>query len=132
MTPPYLDTIGMCGVYCSLASCFRTGRCRGCWSDNPRQPRTSKWKCRIRTCVLERRLNHCGKCKEFPCSIRRNLDKRYLDAYCIDLQENCRLLAEIGPEEWVQQSRLKHMCPSCGECIDPYKRTCYGCGKVIK
>ena len=129
---PLPDTIGMCGVDCALTSCFRSGRCHGCHSEDPNQKRTSKWKCRIRTCVIGKGLNHCGECGEFPCLIRKSLDKRYLGTYRINLQDNIRLLTELGPEEWAEQSRTRHTCPSCGGCIDPYNRTCYECRRVMR
>jgi len=128
---PFTDTIGMCGVDCALASCYREGRCYGCRSENSHQKRNAKWKCRIRTCALERGLSHCGECNEFPCPIRKNLDTNYQKKYHIDLQENCRRLSAIGPDAWTRHSREAHTCPACGECVDPYKRTCYGCGKRL-
>jgi hypothetical protein len=130
-SPPFPDTIGMCGVDCALTSCYRGGRCHGCRSENQNQKRTSKWKCHIRTCVTERGLTHCGECGEFPCRTRGHLDTGYRKKYRIDLQENCRQLSAIGPETWVRQSRKNNTCPACGECIDPYKRTCYGCGTTV-
>ena len=126
----YSDTIGMCGVDCALASCYRDGRCHGCHSGNPHQKRISKWKCKIRSCVLGRQLDHCGECPDFPCTVRKHIDTNYRRSYHIDLQENCRLLAALGPEAWERQSREKHTCPACGHIIDPYQRTCYRCGKT--
>ncbi|NMB79014.1 MAG: DUF3795 domain-containing protein [Methanomicrobiales archaeon] len=131
MSPSFADTIGMCGVDCALTSCYREGRCHGCRSDNPHQKRTSKWKCHIRSCVQDRKLSHCGECTAFPCPTRKNLDANYRKKYQIDLQENCRLLIKDGPEEWMSNSQEKYTCPACGECVDPYKRTCYGCGKPV-
>jgi hypothetical protein len=94
---PFPDSVGMCGVNCALASCFRTGTCLGCRSENPVQKRKSKWKCRIRNCVLSKQLDHCGECAEFPCEIRRRLDKTYGEKYGIDLPANIRMLFETGP-----------------------------------
>ncbi|WP_082122778.1 DUF3795 domain-containing protein [Methanoculleus sediminis] len=127
----YPDFVGMCGVNCALAPCFLSGRCRGCRSEDPRQKRTSKWKCRIRRCVLERQLNHCGECPEFPCPTRGSLDKRYRGRYRIDLAENIRRLTALGPEEWGRQVQADYTCPSCGGCIDPYRRTCSACGRPM-
>lgn len=122
------DTIGMCGVDCALASCYRTGRCHGCRSANTNQKRVSKWNCKIRSCVLEKNLDHCGECGEFPCATRRHLDTNYRKRYGIDLRENCRELAGAGPAGWVRWSRGRYTCPACGDVVDPYKRTCYRCG----
>jgi rRNA maturation protein Nop10 len=83
-------------------------------------------------CVLEKQLDHCGECPEFPCSIRKSLDKRYLSKYRIDLQENIRELSALGPDEWLMEQRTRHSCPSCGECVDPYIRRCNGCGIYVE
>ncbi len=129
---PCPDPVGMCGVNCALAPCFRSGRCNGCHSDNPVQKRTSKWSCRIRRCVLERGLVHCGECPEFPCSIRKSLENRYLSKYRIDLRENIREISALGPDEWLRKQLSDNSCPSCGECADHYSQTCYGCGKPME
>jgi hypothetical protein len=126
---PYPDSVGMCGVNCALASCFRTGTCRGCRSENPAQKRKSKWKCPIRTCVLSKQLAHCGECAEFPCTIRRRLDKTYREKYGIDLPANILALVEVGPTVWCAHQQSEFTCPACGGTVDPYKRTCYECGK---
>jgi len=40
------------------------GICDGCRSDNP-----SDTECPVRKCVLEKGLNHCGDCGDFPCEV---------------------------------------------------------------
>ncbi len=122
----------MCGVNCAPASCFRTGTCLGCRSENPVQKRTSKWKCRIRNCVLSKQLDHCGECDEFPCAIRRRLDRTYMEKYGIDLPANINALAEVGPAVWCARQQSAYTCLSCGGTVDPYKHACYECGKPVE
>ena len=124
----YPDSVGMCGVNCAPASCYRNGTCLGCRSGNHDQKRISKWKCRIRTCVLTKNLGHCGECEEFPCAIRRRLDKKYRENYGIDLHTNIRVLTRIGPAGWCLRQQSEYTCPVCKGTIDPYKHTCYECG----
>lgn len=121
--------IGKCGVNCSLTSCFRSGRCKGCGSEDTNQKRTSKWKCKIRVCVSENNLHHCGECKEYPCRLRSTLDTRYLKKYSIDLNENIRLLCDLGPDAWLERERNNHTCRVCGDIVNPYSQECYGCGE---
>lgn len=121
--------IGKCGVNCSLTSCFRTGRCKGCSSEDKNQMRISKWKCKIRACVSEKHLHHCGECPEFPCRLRSSLDSRYLKTYLIDLAQNISLLRALGPGEWLEEQKRSHTCRACGDLINPYSRECYGCGE---
>ncbi|MDD1718423.1 MAG: DUF3795 domain-containing protein [Methanoregulaceae archaeon] len=125
------DAFGMCGVCCALAPCYRLGRCRGCNSDIRDQPRTSKFRCRIRTCVRERNLRHCGGCTEFPCRIRSGLEKRYLEKYGIDLRENIREITNSGPDQWMVDHMKMFTCPSCGDLVSPYTRECYSCRAIL-
>jgi hypothetical protein len=129
---PLPDTLGMCGVYCAAGPCIRKMTCKGCGSDDPRQRRVAKWRCKIRICVREKHLRHCGECKEFPCTMRRSLDRRYLDRYGIDLQDNIRKLAELGPDRWIAFHRKTFTCPKCGDVISPYTRACYSCGLLSR
>ena len=121
--------IGKCGVNCALTSCFRTGRCKGCGSEDTNQKRISKWKCKIRACVSEKNLHHCGECPEFPCRIRSSLDSRYLKTYSIDLARNISLLRDQGPDKWLEEQKRNHTCRVCGDMVNPYSRECYGCGE---
>jgi hypothetical protein len=119
----------MCGVNCALAPCYRTGTCLGCRSDNHDQKRISKWKCRIRTCVLSKNLEHCGECEEVPCATRRRPDKNYREKYGIDLLVQTRDLSDLGPVRWCLRQQSENRCSDCGGTVDPYKHTCYVCGK---
>lgn len=121
--------IGKCGVNCSLTSCYRTGRCKGCGSEDRNQKRVSKWKCKIRACVSEKNLHHCGECQEFSCQLRSSLDSRYLKTYSIDLIENISLLCNSGPDGWLEEQKRIHTCRVCGDMVNPYSRACYGCGE---
>ena len=119
---------GMCGVYCGGCPAYRK-RCVGCRSEEQGslQKRTSKWSCKIRTCVKEKQLHHCGECETLPCSRRRRLDERYLGRYSINLVENCRVLQASGADGWVARQLKKYTCPHCGRSFSPYDHRCLGC-----
>ncbi|ACL16804.1 DUF3795 domain-containing protein [Methanosphaerula palustris] len=41
--------------------------CDGCLEPDENNPRRIEKDCRIRACVLEKKIVHCGKCSTFPC-----------------------------------------------------------------
>lgn len=53
--------IGKCGFYCGACPTFLKGSCKGCVFEH------EKGDCFSRDCVIEKGLNFCGECKEFPC-----------------------------------------------------------------
>lgn len=53
--------IGKCGFYCGSCPTYISGECEGCMDAHVTGD------CFTRDCVLERGLDYCGKCKNFPC-----------------------------------------------------------------
>lgn len=59
--------VAVCGGLCEECAEYRTRRCRGC-GDKARSIRQGE--CGVfRCCVLERGLDHCGLCLDFPCQL---------------------------------------------------------------
>ncbi len=63
-----------CGVLCN--SCERKAAvgCKGC--VNMEKP---FWggECGVKTCCESRKLDHCGKCADFPCDMLANLGREF-------------------------------------------------------
>ena len=58
-----------CGAYCQDCSVYKK-RCAGCVETNGKPfhlKDSGKDICPIWKCVTERKVEHCGLCKEFPC-----------------------------------------------------------------
>lgn len=53
-----------CGILCSKCNWKQTEKCKGCANiDNP------FWGvCPVKSCCDGKKLEHCGECKEFPCT----------------------------------------------------------------
>ncbi len=53
-----------CGIICSKCSWQKDKKCKGCAGiDNP------FWgNCPVKTCCEEKKQEHCGECREFPCT----------------------------------------------------------------
>lgn len=90
-----MSKITMCGYRCDLCKAFATNikkndqremlsamwqkyydlnipaneiYCDGCRCDKPDAKRVDMG-CPVRQCVIQKELNHCGECEEFPCEI---------------------------------------------------------------
>jgi len=51
------NSIGICGLVCALCNC--QSNCVGC--------RCKDGECSVKKCCLEKELNYCFLCDEFPC-----------------------------------------------------------------
>ncbi|MDO9326642.1 MAG: DUF3795 domain-containing protein [Methanoregula sp.] len=43
--------------------------CDGCLEPDENNPRRIARECPMRTCVLEKKIAHCGECSTFPCGL---------------------------------------------------------------
>ena len=127
-----------CGVYCGGCPAFVSNRCHGCRSEDRNQPRTSKWKCKMRKCCIEKQISGCGECEDLytknsiSCAKRRRLVRSYQDKYSIDLNENVLSYQTLGPKKWAKTQRQKYSCPKCGHLINPYSLECYECHETAE
>ncbi|MCP4762287.1 MAG: DUF3795 domain-containing protein [archaeon] len=129
MKNEYNDYSSICGVYCKACPSFHAKTCLSCRSKNKKQKRTSKWSCKIRNCCFEKEFHNCAECDEFPCKIRRRLDKTYISRYKINLVGRLRRLNEIGIQKWTQEQIQLYKCKYCGGIISPYSFICFQCDK---
>jgi hypothetical protein len=58
------NLIGRCGTYCGDCEWIEKTGCKGCQA-NEGQPFWGT--CKVAVCSIEKKLNHCGLCKEVPC-----------------------------------------------------------------
>lgn len=59
-----------CGVRCDLCERKETVHCKGCiHMEKP------FWGgiCKVKQCVEEKGLHHCGQCAQFPCAVLSNM-----------------------------------------------------------
>ncbi len=57
-----LDTVAFCGLVCSLDSCFEN--CDGCKLGSG----CGEKECIHRKCCIERQIDGCWECDDFPCN----------------------------------------------------------------
>ena len=59
-----LDLIGFCGVDCSVCPDLLNNKCTGCRASVG----TSDEECFFVKCCLDKGVQICGQCSEFPCN----------------------------------------------------------------
>lgn len=131
------DTLSVCGVYCIACPSYNIS-CLAYHSKDKGQKRISKWKCRLRTCALEKKgVDFCVYCDEFPCKLLRNFadshkdDPRY--GYRAEVIDNLLRLKEKGLGLFIESQKNKWECPECGGVICFYYYGCRDCGyKMLK
>ncbi|MGC9516431.1 MAG: DUF3795 domain-containing protein [Methanomicrobiales archaeon] len=126
------DDAAPCGVFCGACPSYKIS-CLGCGSNNQKQKRKSKWGCKIRKCCfLDKDLNFCIDCQEFPCHLLEKLKNSHPhDArfnYRHEIYDNLKAIKEIGVKSWLNDQYDKFKCPKCNGPIVWYKYKCKNCG----
>ena len=125
--------ITYCGLYCGACPSFQKGTCLGSRSEDKKQNRKSKWGCKIRICCLEKEIEHCGQCRDFPCL---TINKRLINSHKGDprfnyrhqIPNNFNRILEIGMNEWSKEQAILWQCPECGSSLRFYNYDCSKCG----
>jgi len=98
--------------------------CYGCKSS-----RVAKWceKCGIRVCAIEKHVENCGDCTDFPCPrLQQFATDRSPHHHAVI--ENSKEAKRTGIQGWLEQQRVRWTCPQCGTRFSWYKRKCATCG----
>jgi hypothetical protein len=137
------EYLSPCGMYCSvcavrsadlyndqnlkeiLASVFGTSPenvvCDGCMSENTFQFAKT---CSIRACAVEKSLEGCYQCDDFPCN--------NINSFPFEISRNMMLEAiprwkELGTERWVAEVEGHYTCSNCGALLHRFASQCPNC-----
>ncbi len=89
-----IESISYCGLICSL--CHLTDQCNGCKNTaNICSNHSQKWGgCHHRKCCIERHIEGCWECKDFPCN-----EDMYSDNHDIRIRAFARCIREEGVDK---------------------------------
>ena len=130
------ELIAPCGMNCAICSGYlafendikaqgiRIPYCKGC---RPRDKKCAflKKKCNL---LLEKQIDFCHKCKDFPCENLKHLDNRYRNLFRTSFIDNLNFIKEQGIEKFLIQQKEKWKCPNCGQIICCHNGICFSCG----
>ena len=137
------EYLSPCGMYCSvcsiryaqlnndqelklgLARFFGTEpeniTCEGCRSDKKFQFAET---CNIRKCSMEKKLEGCHLCADFPC---RNIRSFPFEIAVDGMLEAVPRWRELGAESWVAELEKQYTCSQCGMLLHRHARQCNNC-----
>ena len=100
-------------------------RCKGCLSDEPFVYCNT---CPIKSCALEKGIEGCHRCDDFPCS--------YIDAFPLPVGKKVILRAiptwrELGTDRWMEEEEKRYHCPHCGYVLFRGARRCRNCKEEV-
>lgn len=120
--------IAPCGMNCSY--CYvhhkKKSRCPGCRIIDGNQPKSCR-NCKIKNCILSRKIDFCNQCNDFPCIQLKRLDKSYRTRYKESLIESLNIIEQSGMENFILNQKEKYKCLKCGSSINMHDRKCYEC-----
>jgi hypothetical protein len=93
--------------------------CPGCRLEN------RCGECAIRDCAIEKNLEYCGLCSDFPCEKLQKFNNDGIPHHAESIG-NLNLLKQIGTERWLALQKKHWMC-KCGERYSWYVRECRKC-----
>lgn len=70
--------------------------------------------CKIRDCAIEKKVEWCGQCKEYPCDL---IEKFINDGkpHHAESRKNTKLIAVLGERKWLEEMKKNYSCPKCGK-----------------
>jgi hypothetical protein len=93
----------VCGRYCGACDAYQAGLCCGCGYE---LGRTRRGECAVfQCCILERGLEHCGLCVDFPCQVFVSNAPPVDVVRCYSA---LRLRAEVGTSAWLDEVERNH------------------------
>ncbi len=104
--------------------------CHGCKSDslfvNCRV-------CKIRTCAMEKKVDHCVDCGEYPCGLFTEWQKvKLLLPHLKQVPDNLESIKKEGVNRWLSEQEKRWKCPECRTGFSWYSAKCHNCGHDLK
>jgi len=120
-----------CGINCRVCVAFlrQKNKCPGCRDNTVVKP-VSRFRCFIKNCCANKKVQFCYACATFPCQRIKQMDKRYRTRYGMSIIENLERMKTSGVRDYLRCEISRWACPSCGGVICVHKGYCFTCGKL--
>lgn len=100
-------------------------RCEGCRSEKKND--YCKTTCKLDACALEKGIDFCSECNEFPCEEFKSFEA--VGAHRIEAGRSLKRIKEVGFEKWYGEMIEHYSCPECNTINSAYHQVCRKCGK---
>ena len=129
------ELIAPCGMNCAICSRYLSYThdlwekgieipyCPGC---RPRDRKCAfiKKKCKA---LLNKELEYCFECADFPCKTLEKLDGRYRMYYKMSMIDNLKSMKKNGIDGFLKMQEKEWRCPECGGARCCHNGLCYTC-----
>lgn len=136
-----------CGLYCGVCGVYIAQRdnnikfkerlttvydvtvddikCQGCLSD---QLFVFCLTCAIRSCTIEKGIEGCHQCNDFPC--------KFIENFPLPVGKKVILRAiptwrELGNDGWMEEEEKRYHCPHCGYELFRGAKRCRNCREQV-
>ncbi len=109
-------------IYKAFAKTVDDIACTGCLSDGVVFPVCRH--CPIKECALEKGLDGCHQCDEWPCKYIENFP---LAVGKKVIHRTIPVWRKLGDEEFVRQEEERYHCPECGNTLFRGAKRCNQC-----
>ncbi len=122
--------IAPCGVNCLACSAYLSDKkpCAGCRAPDEQITRKSCRNCVKKKCSFSQGLLWCFQCPKFPCSRIKDLNKRYMQNYDVDIVQN-GIDAYKNMPVFLKEQKERFTCKLCNGVIDQHHKKCTECGR---
>ncbi|MHA1293000.1 MAG: DUF3795 domain-containing protein [Promethearchaeota archaeon] len=100
--------------------------CEGCLSD---KPLFFCKICKIKSCVLNKGIESCALCNNWPCELIENYPYK---PFIIREKWDVNYRKRYGEEKWIKKTIEMNSCPSCNTLCHWKARICKQCGNELK
>ncbi len=105
-------------------------QCDGCKSDNVF---INCKICRIRACAIDKKVEHCIDCSEYPCAMivgRKKIEGLLPHLKCT--HSNMETIRKNNVAQWLLEQEKQWQCPDCRTSFAWYSTKCGACGKDLR
>lgn len=132
----YRGLIAACGMNCGLCIGFMREKkpCGGCFKkDDVNKPKVCR-SCRIVNCesLAKTASGFCYDCKQYPCTILKNLDKRYRTNYGMSMLGNLNFIKMNGMERFLASEQDRWTCEKCNSGVSVHRNFCLSCKTELR
>ncbi|MDI6705815.1 MAG: DUF3795 domain-containing protein [Bacillota bacterium] len=136
-----------CGLYCGACEVLLVNRkgtvekAAKIWKMDPHNLKCTGCKtdtvsvfcknCQIRSCALDKGVNFCFQCHNYPCKELVDFNNDEHPHHLIVLR-NLEAISKKGIEYWLKEQENRWSCPECGEKFSWYDEKCPICGSCLR